>query len=123
MTRFHPYTVWEDWLNGMYEPCFDLAHVEAAAELLSDPFQLRSAMTSVTTAWPYATATVLNSRTGASSNSWMGHAACLFATGASKQETCFAWNHLSNENQAAANQAAESVAYHWRLGQVQGAFL
>lgn len=85
---FHPYQVWEGYLNGMYDQCRDgrESRVEAARSLLSDAPKLYEAMVRVTDEWVNETEQVLTDMS-ISHRSWLGQAACNLATGAKEDET------------------------------------
>lgn len=112
---FHPYTVWEDHLNGMYQKsCFMDEHsiVGDCEILLSCPEWLRESMEFVARIWTYAAEHNL-SNTNRNRQAWLGQAACSYVFGAPEYLTKLAWNNLDPFIQARANAVADRVIKAW----------
>lgn len=112
---FHPYQVWEGYLNGMYEPCKEgrEKRVKVARWLLANPISLRESMQRVTKEWTHETEHVL-SDPAISHRAWLGQSACNIYCGAREDETREAWGLLTDQERRAANQQADEVDRQWR---------
>jgi hypothetical protein len=106
---YKPYTVWEDWLNGMWrslpkneEPAY-LAH---AIEFTGNHEKYGAAMLEVSHAWPN---TMLNSLTNPSINrrAFLGHCACQFKINCPEYIVRMAWKELTDEQRTLADKQAE----------------
>lgn len=106
---WHPYWLWEDYERGLYadSETFD-AHMDASAELLADPLTLEAAMRAAVDAYPYSAEHNLTASEGR--RSWLGQAACFYKHGSPEACTRVAWWTLTDEQRAAANEAADRVA-------------
>lgn len=109
----HPYTVWEDYLAGMYNtsPTPDL-HIDLARALLGSPADLYLAMQAAVSAWPVAaehrlTAVDTNRR------AWLGAAACWHVGCCPEHTTRSAWWQLPATAQQDANRQADAVIVEW----------
>jgi hypothetical protein len=109
---FYPYTVWEDYLAGMYRPPLGGEAVQASARLLSDPATLRVAMRGVVTRWTLSTEHALTDPER-NRRAWLGQAACCLALGSPEQSTRQAWWLLTDDRRAAANAVADEVIAEW----------
>ena len=111
---FHPYQVWEGYLNGMYEPCKEgrYKRVKIAEWLLSNPDKLRENMQRVTDEWPLETEHVL-SDASISHRAWLGQSACNIYGGVKEDETREAWCRLTERQRKEANKVADEVDKRW----------
>lgn len=118
---FYPYTVWEDFKNGMYDENKEQRNerIILAVELLSNPQKLYHAMKRVTTEWPYATAQVLTDP-NMNHQAFLGQAACNISKGCKEDETREAWGRLSNNQRYKANKVADQVDTEWYNEQTRG---
>lgn len=112
---FHPYSVWEGFLNGMYEPCKEgrKERVFIAAGLLANPDELKEAMIRVTKEWVNETEHVLTDAT-VSHRAWLGQSACNIYADCKEDETREAWGLLTEQQRKAANMVADFVDAQWR---------
>jgi hypothetical protein len=69
-------------------------------------------MQAVVREWKHS-AEVNMSNIGCNRQAWLGQAACCYATGAPDFVTKMAWRSLTDEQRAAANQAADNVIKEW----------
>ena len=112
---FHPYSVWEGYLNGMYEPCREGRdeRVKIAETLLATPELLRENMFKVTHDWINETEQVLSDMS-ISHRAWLGQSACNIYAGCKEDETREAWGSLTEQQRKAANMVADFVDAQWR---------
>lgn len=115
---FYPYTVWEDYKNGMYNEDKNNRNerVTLAVNLLSNPPKLYQAMKRVTTEWTYATEQVLTDP-NMNHQAFLGQAACNIGEGVKEDETREAWGRLTNEQRYKANKIADRVELEWQREQ------
>ncbi len=118
---YHPYTEWEDWKAGMYEPSTDPDAVQASFVLLTNPSALTKAMRSVTQVWPLATDHNMTDR-GSNRRSWLGQSACCLVHGATERATCSAWWAMTAEAQNTANKVADKIIAEWDRRHAQTLF-
>ena len=113
---FYHYTVWEDFLHGMYDENKEgrAGRVKLAASILSDTDLLYKAMKRVTDEWKHATEQNL-SNPSINHQAFLGQAACCIYAGIHEDETREAWGTLTTEQRKAANLTADKVDYEWRL--------
>jgi hypothetical protein len=112
---FHPYDVWEDYLNGMYEERKDeekATRIQKSADLLRDNDKLYKAMKYVSNHWKHASEVNLSNRAG-NRQAWLGQAACNYALNATESEVRQAWRMLDQEEMNKANVIADKVAKEW----------
>ena len=112
---FHPYQVWEGYLNGMYEPCKEGRNerIETAKQLLTNTEKLRESMTKVTNEWVNETEQVL-SDLSINHRAWLGQSACNIYGGCKEDETREAWGLITENQRKAANKVADTVDIQWR---------
>ncbi len=112
---WHPYTLWEDYLNGMYrtvggEERKQLLNV--ATEFTGNAELYGSQMLRVLHFWPIACEQNL-SDIGINRRAWVGHAACCLATGCPEDITREAWASLTQLQQDEANAKADEAIRLW----------
>ena len=112
---YHPYTMWEGFRAGMYEPKKEgrTHRVHEAASLLRDPKRLRVFMEKAAFGWVNEAEQVL-SDTSISHRAWLGQSACCIGVGAREDETREAWGLISTAERDAANKVAAAVDSEWR---------
>ena len=119
MRIFHHYETWEDWKHGMYRPRLDLARVDDAGSVLADPGQFRQVATTLPQVWRFSAEHNLTDA-GQNRQAWLGHASCCLAVGATRRETCLAWNQVLTDTQRiAANRIADSVIHRFVTRQMK----
>lgn len=112
---YHPYHVWEDYLNGMYEEKKDehkQERIEKSIELLKNSDELYDAMVYVSVAWTHAAEVNLSNK-GCNRQAWLGQSACCYAVGATESEVRKAWGLLTEEERNEANDVADRVILKW----------
>ena len=111
-----PYTEWEDYAAGMFDPSATAGMSDDAAALLKDPDRFYDAAVEMLREWPVAAAEHLASARGRMYHPWIGSAACCYATGATQEATRLAWRTLTESQQSDANAVADRVADEYRMG-------
>lgn len=112
---FHPYTVWEDWRAGMWQPPHDpTAEVAQAVHILSTPDLFFDAARRMLRDWPNAAEHNLTDL-GQNRRSWVGQATCCHLARIPETSTRLAWWTLSAADQVAANQVADRAIREWEL--------
>lgn len=112
---WHPYTVWEDYLNGMWrtETGRNRAiYLRKAIDFTGDAKLYGSFMRRVINEWPLSCEHNLTDA-GINRKAWIGHAACCLAIGCPEDITRSAWGYLSKIQQDDANLEAERAIAAW----------
>lgn len=109
---YHPYTNWEDWQAGMWNPTVREGDTERAAEILGNPDLFRGAARAMLRDWPRSAEQNL---TGGLNNrrAWVGQATCCHLANIPEHATRTAWWTLTTEEQRAANQTADEAIVEW----------
>lgn len=112
---YKPYTVWEDYLNGMWRKLPTEMEAEAISEAViftGDHKRYGLAMGEVMEAW---TNTMLNTLTNVNVNrkAFLGHCAVQYKINIPEYITRIAWGYLSNEQRFMANKEAEMRIKHF----------
>ena len=119
MRIYHHYRTWEDWLNGMYHPRVDATRVTAAGMVLADAARFHEIADMIPKVWRFAAEHNLTDA-GHNRQAWLGHASCCYAVGATRRETCEAWNRLLTDPQRiAANRVADTVIHRFVTRQLR----
>lgn len=114
--KYHPYTVWEDWLNGMWtsvDKQKEQQLLQKAYDFTSDYKKYGAAMHEVVMAWPL---TMEHNLTNPSINkkAFVGHCAVCFKLGIPEHITRSAWKLLTVEQQNLANWQADDAIALWK---------
>lgn len=125
MTRiYHPYWLWEDYKNGMYEIEGNLTETqteeltEKAKELLCNSTLFEYVALQVITKWKHA-AEVNLTNPSRNYQAWIGQASCSYYWKCPEYITKYAWRLMTTEQQAEANRVADKVFAEWKK-QVRG---
>lgn len=108
---YHPYTIWEDYLNGMYEiplKPYDESLINKCVNLLSNEekfFQIGLEMVNL---WSNAAGQNLTNKS-VNRQSWIGQATCCFKYGASELITRIVWARVSPFDRIKANKIADKI--------------
>lgn len=124
---FHPYWLWEDFQNGMYEQPSKIRittgeseeqRLEKVIECLGNAEKCELYMRKVIKEWKFACE---NHLTNPALNkiAWLGQAACCMYAGITEAETKRAWHLLTEQQRDEANDIAEQVYYDWRYEYVK----
>lgn len=112
---YHPYTEWEDWQAGMWQPPPDVTPaMEQAAHILTDPDLFRTAARAMLADWPNAAEHNLTTTLVNNAYSWVGQATCMHLAQVPESATRLAWWTLTPAEQCAANQVAAEVITEWQ---------
>lgn len=111
---FYHYTLWEDWINGMYSKkrINEDALIENCYTLLCDPDRLYSSMVKVIENWPLSSSQNL-SNPNINKQAWLGQSACCFEFKANAYTTKISWSKLTNEQKILANESADKSYRYW----------
>lgn len=111
---FYPYTMWEDFKNGMYDEVKEgrSERIQFAIECLSNPAICYEQMKRVTSEWKIATEQNLTNPT-TNHQAWLGQSACNIYKGVKEDETREAWGMLTREQRIEANKIADKVDREW----------
>ena len=112
---WHPYTKWEDYLNGMYSTKSGISRkrlVNKAIKFTGNHEHYGSFMAKVIESWPVSCE---HNLTDVNSNrkAWIGHAAACMAIKCPEDITREAWGYLTQSQQDAANAQAEKYIKAW----------
>lgn len=110
-----PWSEWEDFQAGMYEPTIDDDRVALSIGLLRDGERFREAAREMMREWPNA-AIHNGAHMWTGRNAWVGQATCCYSHGATGAETRQAWGTLSNGEQSRANRVATAAREEWERG-------
>ena len=103
---FHPYWLWEDWKNGIYENNARKEKIEQSRLLLANSENFYMVMNHMLMKWPYSCE---HNLTNGSRNrlAFLGQTACCWNHSATCNETIIAWWQLTTEQKKEANQTAK----------------
>lgn len=119
---FHPYWLWEDYLNGFYNIEIIYSETEEytlavqARDLLANPERFNEVALKVVTEWKHASEVNL-SNVARNRQAWIGQASCCYAFKIPDYITKYGWRMLTIEQQTIANKVADSVIEKWE-GQI-----
>lgn len=102
---YHPYWLWEDYLNGMYRGSVDKAKINKCSKLLSDTECFSKALEMVLKEWVFSSDVNL-SNTSQNRLAWLGAAACCISIGANEKTTRLGWARLNEQQRLKANTTA-----------------
>ncbi len=108
---FEKYTLWEDYLNGMYEPynsANEENYVSLAVLLLTDCNLFLNTCNLILINWPISSKVNLTNKS-CNRKAWLGHAACNYKYKIPEVCTRIAWSKLSEEQKERANEVAIQV--------------
>lgn len=110
---FHPYTAWEDWRAGMWQPPVNVTgEMERAAHILSTPAVFLDAARAMLAEWTNAAEQNLTDMQQ-NRRAWVGQATCCHLAGVPEQVTRLAWWTLTAEEQRTANEVADLAIVEW----------
>ena len=112
---WHPYTIWEDYLNGMYKTISGEEKkmlLQKAVEFTGNHDLYGLHMLKVVDLWPKSCEHNLTDL-GSNRRAWIGHAACCLATQCPEDITREAWGYLSKQQQDDANAQADFAIEYW----------
>jgi hypothetical protein len=112
---FHPYWVWEDYINGMWRKEskeFELQWLPIAITFTGDHNKYGAAMIRVINEWPISCEHNLTDKSQ-NRRAWIGHAAVCLELGIPEYITRMAWHHLTEKQQIKANRKADIAIEKW----------
>lgn len=112
-----PYTLWEDFKNGMWRKVSPEEHkvlLPIAVSFTENTDLYGQAMRDVLPAWPN---TMLNSLTNPSLNkrAFLGHCACCFKINMPESVTRAAWWMLTEKQRVDADEQAQQAIDSWQI--------
>lgn len=116
---YHPYHLWEDYQNGMWnkaEKEIEKELLDVAIEFTGDHKRYGAAMIKVIENWKY---TCEHNLTDNSINhkAFIGHCAVCLELGIPEYITRNAWGYLTERQQFLANKEALKAIKQWKLNQ------
>jgi hypothetical protein len=112
---YHNYTLWEDYLNGMWRKVSKIEECEylkRAIEFTGNHELYGHYMIEVVNNWRYSCEHNLTDKS-INRRAWIGHAACCLAFNCPEYITRMAWHNLTVEQQDMANAQADSAIKLW----------
>lgn len=112
---YHPYNIWEDYLNGMWRKVDkeqEQEMLEKAIEFTGDHVLYGKYMKDVIFKWRIACEHNLTNKS-INRKAWLGHSAVCLATGIPEYITRRAWHFLTEEQQDNANAQADNAIKTW----------
>lgn len=118
MTRiYHHYSVWEDYLNGMWRKptSSDVEkYLPIAIEFTGNHELYGSYMMKVANEWKISCEHNLTD-TDQNRRAWIGHAAACMAKQIPESVTRMAWSSLTDEQRYMANMQADKAIAYWEM--------
>lgn len=113
---YHNYTLWEDYLNGMWNKVNKVDEqilLQKAILFTSDHIQYGNAMMDVVKLWKF---TMEHNLTDNSINhkAFVGHCAVSYKLNIPEYITRMAWGNLTERQQYLANKQAEKAIKYWK---------
>ncbi len=108
---YHPYTIWEDYLNGMYKipiKPYDERLINRCTNLLSNEQKFFKIGLEMVNLWSNAAGQNLTNKS-VNRQSWIGQASCCYKYGASELITRISWSRVSSLNKIRANKIADKI--------------
>lgn len=105
--KWHPFWMWEDFQNGMFDEPDD-SLIAACAELLCDQEGFYVAASEMVDSWPVAAEENLSNKR-CNRRAWVGQATCCFRLRAPERTTRAAWGVMSVDDRIDANNTADRV--------------
>ena len=105
---YHPYWLWEDYINGMYDNNTDNIVIEKSKTLLKNPTLFYDTMINVLSEFKISSDCNL-SNTSCNRRAWLGQAACNLLYKASEKQVRIAWSELTEMERLIANIEAEKI--------------
>ena len=115
---YHPYWLWEDYLNGMYGKPNKMSETEnqerlnKVIECLGDENVCRKYMSKVINEWKYSCEQRL-SNTSLNRVAWLGQAAMCYYAGLKESETRNGWWLLTQDQRDKADEIAKELIREW----------
>lgn len=115
--KYHKYTEWEDYKNGMYSSDFMSAPeyyelLDKSKELLKDESKFLEIGIKVIDSWVIASEENLT-KSSVNRKAWIGQASCSFNHNATEKITKDAWSELTEEEMHKANSVAQKIINYY----------
>ena len=115
---YHPYWLWEDHKNGLYDITKTYTEIEEmdlsvkAKSLLSSPEWFMKIASKVIEEWKIS-AEVNLTNPSRNRQAWIGQASCCYAFRIPEHITKYGWRLMSPDQQKEANQVADQIIKKW----------
>jgi hypothetical protein len=112
---YHPYNLWEDYINGFYDNCSGFKkqdYINGILEMFNSAELTEMYMQKVIDEWVYSCEHNL-SNVSLNRIAYIGQSACCLYCGAPSTITMEAWSLLSKETQNRSNLIAEKILNNW----------
>jgi hypothetical protein len=116
---YHPYWLWEDWINGMWRKEskeYEEGNMSNIIQFTGDHIEYGKAMRRVIDEWPTGCENNL-SNVSINRKAWLGHAACCIQFGYPEYLVRKAWFELTDEQRDLANNEARKAIKIWEQRQ------
>lgn len=118
---FHPYHLWEDFQNGMYDvdkKQNEKQLIDNSVSLLRDLNEFLKVMKSVVSNWKISTDVNLSNH-NSNRQSWLGQASCCYKLGCPELLTRKAWAMLSDIERYMANETANIIIRQYEIKNIR----
>ena len=105
---YHPYFLWEDYKNGLYENKIQPELIISCVELLQNRKHFYQSAKLLTKTWIYCSDVNLTNNE-MNRKAWLGQATCCFRFKANSETVINAWHKLTDIQKEEANYIAEIV--------------
>ena len=105
---YHPYYLWEDYKNGLYNNKLQPELINSCVELLQNKKHFYESARLLTKSWVYCCEVNLTNNE-MNRKAWIGQATCCFRFGANSETVIVAWHKLDNYYKDEANMVADIV--------------
>lgn len=105
---YHPYWLWEDYINGMYDDNKNEDKILKSKQLLTQPSFFYKTMLDLLEKYKISVDCNL-SNVSCNRKAWLGQASCNFLYKASEKQVRLAWSELNDIEKIKANIEAEKI--------------
>jgi hypothetical protein len=116
---FHPYHIWEDWINGMWRKEsreYEEQNLQSIINFTGNHLEYGIAMLRVIGEWKFSSEHNL-SNLSVNRQAWIGHAACCIEHGYPEYLVRVAWKELTDKQRFLANNQADIAIKKWEQEQ------
>jgi hypothetical protein len=110
--KWHDYTLWEDYINGMYNSRKD-ENIIKENLILFRADTLYDSMLNTLRKYKHSTEVNLTNTHSKNQKSWVGQIVCNSINNSTIQETTIAWFMLSDTERDYANECADKAIKRW----------
>jgi hypothetical protein len=110
--KWHDCTLWEDYINGMYNSRKDESIIKENLLLFRNE-NLYNSMLDTLKKYKHSTEVNLTNTHSKNQKSWVGQIVCNYKNTSTIQETTIAWFMLSDSERTYANECADKAIKRW----------